>query len=85
MKLADTLQEPGDLLTWISKNLKREDYAFSVEVRGRAWDVYRFTKDGKKGTMAYMRQPDGTFTIGLFRAGTLDEEECRRALIESED
>jgi len=83
--LLRNMWQPGNLLDWIAKNLRKEDFAFTVEVRDKKWDVYRFVKDGKKGTMAYMRQPDGTFVIGVFRAGTLTEEEVRRALRESEN
>jgi len=77
--------QAANLFNWVARNIRQEDYAFTVEVRGTKWDAYRFVKDGKKGTMAYMKNPDGTFTIGVFQAGTLTEEEVRRALIESED
>jgi len=56
--------------------MKKEDYAFTVEVHGSKWDVYRFTKDGKKGMMAFRQSeppsvlyPNGKWEIGMFKAG----------------
>lgn len=62
--------------------IKQEDFAFSVESHGSRWDVYRFDKDGKRGTLAF-REKDGQFEIGVFKAGELTQEEVAKALAEA--
>jgi hypothetical protein len=65
-----------------SPGIKREDYAFTVEVQGEKWHVYYFVKDGKRGTMAFTPR-DGKFTIGLFCAGNLTEAQAKAKLEEA--
>jgi hypothetical protein len=51
------------------------DFAFTVEVKGAAWDVYYFTKDGKPGTLAF-RQVGDQFEVGIFKGGRLTSKEA---------
>jgi hypothetical protein len=56
-------------------------FAFTVEAVEKTWDAYYFDKDGKPGTMAFTKLPDGRFCIGLFAAGKLDQETVIAKLI----
>ncbi len=56
------------------QGLTQEDYAFTVTAHGPPWDVYRFTRAGKRGTVA-LRIVDKSLEIGLFVAGELTEAE----------
>lgn len=67
--------------------IREEDYAFSVEVLGSQWDVYRFEKDGKKGMLAFRQtapkspeNPRGKWEIGMFTAGELTPEQVAEKL-----
>jgi len=62
--------------------IKQEDFAFSVDAHGSRWDVYRFDKDGKRGTLAF-REKNGKFEIGVFKAGELTQEEVLEALAQA--
>lgn len=58
-------------------------YAFSVtDFRGRVHDVYRFVKDGKRGTMAFTRVGE-KWLISVFCAGTLSEAAAEQAVNDS--
>jgi hypothetical protein len=63
--------------------IREEDYAFTVEACGTPWDVYRFVKDGKRGTLAY-RKVNDRFQIGLFQVGELTQEEVILQLTKSQ-
>ena len=69
------------ILETVAKFMRKEDYAFTVEVQGPAWDVYRFKRVGKRGMLA-LRMIDGVPEIGFFRSGEFTEEEIIRALAE---
>jgi len=62
--------------------ISQKDFAFSLIVKNEEWDVYRFTKDGKKGTLAFTKR-DGSFVLGLFKAVTLNEDAVRLSLEET--
>ena len=71
------------LITLLS--VQAHDYAFTIEAADAVWDVYRFNKQGKRGTLAFARLDDGTWVIGVLRAGELDEEQVRRAILEGKN
>jgi hypothetical protein len=51
-------------------------FAFSVtDEASQLWDVYRFTKDGKPGTLAFRQTEDGKWIIGVMEAGTLSQQQ----------
>lgn len=54
---------------------RRFQFKFSITHRDRAYDVYRFRKDGKLGTLAFTRNADGRFEISVFCQGDLTEQE----------
>ena len=74
-----TLVTKSDSQHSMTPGLQKKDYAFSVEARNEKWDVYYFTKNGKKGTIAVTRRR-GKFVIGLFANGNLSEEEVASTL-----
>jgi hypothetical protein len=56
-------------------------FAFTVtDEADKLWDVYRFTKDGKPGTLAFRQMENGKWIIGVMEAGTLTEEQVVRKL-----
>lgn len=67
----------------MNPGVKKEDYAFTVEALGTPWDVYRFTKDGAHGMMAF-RKVGETWEIGMFRKGEFSPEEVVRLLTDEE-
>jgi hypothetical protein len=70
----------GDRVVPAWEGVCKEDFAFTVTIGDRAWDVYRFLKNGKPGTLAFSKDDAGKFVIGLFRAGTLNEQQVKSAL-----
>jgi hypothetical protein len=70
------------ILETVAGYLRKEDYAFTIEVLGTPWDVYRFTRDGKKGMLAF-RMVKGQFEIGFFRAGEFNEDEIAKTIVEN--
>lgn len=39
------------------------------------WDVYRFTKEGRPGTLAFRQMSNGQWIIGILEAGELTEQQ----------
>jgi hypothetical protein len=70
------------ILETVAGYLQKENYAFTIEVLGTPWDVYRFTRDGKKGMLAF-RMIKGKFEIGFFRAGEFTEDAVAQAIVEN--
>lgn len=63
------------------QRLQESDFAFTVTAHGPPWDVYRFIRQGKRGTVA-LRMVEKRLEIGLFRAGELGPEEVVKVLLE---
>ena len=57
------------------------NFAFSVTVNETPYDVYYFKKDGKPSTMAFCKNDNGDFVIGLFCVGNLSLEEVAIKLL----
>lgn len=79
---SDELDETTDLILSTCQRLREEDYVFTVEAQGTAWDVYRFVANGRRGTLA-LRILKGRAEVGLFKAGDLSEDEVFRELQKS--
>jgi hypothetical protein len=75
-------KEPNPDIKADLNTIRPEDFAFSIDASDSRWDVYRFTKDGKRGTLAFT-QRDGKFVIGVFAAGELTTEEVAAALVKA--
>jgi len=61
--------------------LREQDYRFTVEAKGLKWDAYRFTKDGKEGTMVFTKDAStDRWVIGVVAAGLLTPEEVKGKL-----
>jgi hypothetical protein len=67
--------------------ITKEDYAFTVEVVDRAYDVYHFYYQGKPGTIAWRLVGGGLLTgenqaaeIIIMEAGHLDRETVERKI-----
>lgn len=56
------------------------EFAFSLTIEAVPWDAYYFEKDGKPGTLAFCKDGQGQFVIGLFRAGRLPKNEVEKEL-----
>jgi hypothetical protein len=61
------------LVATVVARLRPSDFAFTVRVRGLAWDVYRFVYASLPGTIA-IRIDDGKTLVGLFVMATYTEE-----------
>jgi hypothetical protein len=57
-----------------------KDFAFSVTALNSRWDCYRFTKDGKRGMMAFRQAEHGKWEVGFFREGEFSPSEIILAL-----
>lgn len=64
-----------------SQATKFMEFAFSLYLDSIVWDVYYFKKDGKPGTLAFRKCPDGRFEVGLFRTGRLSPDEVKTKLM----
>lgn len=52
------------------------EFAFTVtDEAGKLWDVYRFTKDGVRGTLAFRQMSNGKWIIGVLEKGELTEQQ----------
>lgn len=71
-----------DLARKVGSGLREEDFAFTVEAAGFKWDVYRFTLNGKRGTIAFKMEGEQA-TISVFQAGELTEEQSKAAIVAS--
>ncbi|NIT79525.1 MAG: hypothetical protein GWN58_32735 [Anaerolineae bacterium] len=57
------------------------EFAFTVtDGAGDLWDVYRFTKDGVRGSLVFRQTKEGKWIIGLLEKGELTEEQVVRKL-----
>ena len=70
------------VLETVTDYLRKEDFAFTLTIpqTGPAWDVYHFTRAGRKGMLA-LRVVDGHPEVGFFRAGKFTEAEVTKALL----
>jgi hypothetical protein len=58
-------------------------FAFTVEdYKGNLHDVYRFRKDGKRGTMAFTRINE-KFLLSIFTEGYLNQLEAKKKIDEA--
>lgn len=69
-----TDEEVKELIFNVGANLKEDDFAFSVHYDNYPYDVYRFTLDGKEGTLAFRKVAD-KYEISVFAVGKLTEEQ----------
>lgn len=76
------MTEARDFILATVTSLRPEDFAFTVSAQGPPWDVYRFTRQGRKGTVA-VRIVSQSLEIGLFRAGELTEAQVIGELLKS--
>lgn len=54
----------------------QHEYKFTVTYAGSTYDVYRFRKDGKVGTLAFTKsETTGRFEIAIFCKGNLTEKQ----------
>lgn len=60
--------------------MKESNFAFSVEVFGFQWDVYRFTKDDKNGMLAFKQIPNGKWEIGFMKEGEFTPDQIEEIL-----
>lgn len=66
----------------VLEGVREEGFAFTVDACGSKWDVYRFTHDGKRGTLAFKLE-DGRVIISVFKAGELTREQTLAEIVEA--
>ena len=76
-----TDDQAREFILQLVASLKENDYAFSVEALGIGWDVYRFTDQGRRGTIAFCMR-EGQVEIGVCARGELSDEEVTKLLKE---
>lgn len=72
-----------ELARKVAAGLREEDFAFTVDAAGFKWDAYRFTHNGKRGTIAFKVDADKTVVISVFQAGEMSEDQVMAAIVAS--
>jgi len=77
--------QANEFILAVASDIKKEDFEFSVNVRGVMYDVYWFHKDGDRIGQLAFAMADGKVEIAYFRSGRRSAIEIMEYMVDAED